>query len=62
MQALFTIAKVLLRQPFPFLLNRIFHLFKGADSVTALTNPNFDEAPEVFNGVEVGGLCRPNHA
>lgn len=62
MHALYTLAKVLLRQPFPFLLNRILHLFNGADSVTAITDPNFDEAPEVFDGVEVGGLCGPNDA
>lgn len=26
-----------------------------------ITNPNYYEAPEVFNGVDVGGLCGPNH-
>ena len=55
MHALYTLTKVL-RQPFLFLLNSILHLFSSADSVTVITDPNFDEAPEVFNRVEVGLL------
>lgn len=50
MHALYTLAKVL-RQPLSFLLNFILHLLNGADSMTAITHPNLDEAPEVFNGV-----------
>lgn len=56
-----TLVKVLLSQLFSLLLNQIFYLLYNANLETALTNLNFDEVPEVLNGVEIGQLCRPNH-
>ena len=59
--ALNTLSIILLCQLLPFLTYRNSHLFYRVNFVMITANPYSDDTPEVFDGVKVWWLCRPNH-